>query len=369
MIYLDHAATSYPKPASVLAAVEHWYRDLGVSADRGDSRRCAEVAVAVRAARAGLGELAGLAGQRVAFTSGATESINLFLRGFLRPGDRVLTTAFEHSSVVRPLQALARERQLQIDVLAPTPAGSLSPDAVAAALRARPRLLAFTHASNVTGAVFDAAAFCALARRAGCTTLLDVSQTAGHLDLRVGADAVAGSAHKALLAPPGLGFLAVAEGVEVIGQKQGGTGSSVALAEHPQQWPTAFEAGTPNTPAILGLAAALAELRGDPPAQRLARALARLDEFRAAMPAGACRVLAPPPGPRTPVLSFVQADMDPAEIGALFDAADVHVRTGFHCAPWIHAHLGTADSGTVRVSTGSSTTAAEVRAAAAVLAG
>src|ERR1043166_9132228 len=102
MLYLDQAATSFPKPAPVLAAVERWFRELGVSADRGDSGRTAAVRELVRQARGGLGELVGMPAERVAFTSGCTESINLFLRGFLRPGDRVLTTAFEHSSVVRP---------------------------------------------------------------------------------------------------------------------------------------------------------------------------------------------------------------------------------------------------------------------------
>src|SRR5262245_56954035 len=119
MLYLDHAATSFPKPAPVLAAMDRWFRELGVSAARGSSRHCLEVQQLVHRPRAGLGALVGLPAARVAFTSGATESLNLFLRAFLQPGDAVLTTAFEHSSVVRPLVQLARERDLHLQVLPP----------------------------------------------------------------------------------------------------------------------------------------------------------------------------------------------------------------------------------------------------------
>lgn len=371
MLYLDHAATSFPKPAAVTAAVLRWYRDLGVAPGRGDSHRTGEVTRLVDQTRAALGRLLGMPPARVAFTSGATEGLNLFLRGFLRRGDRVLTTAFEHSSVVRPLGTLQRERDLTLRVLPPDRDGGLAPATVDAALTTfAPRLFVFTHASNVTGVVFDAAAFCQAARAAGSATLLDVSQTAGWFDLRVGADAIAGSAHKALLGPPGLGFLAVRDGLPVVGQKQGGTGSSRALAEHPADWPTAFEAGTPNTPAILGLLAALEELDAAAMPARRAAALAAVDALAAALSADPrVRLLPPPTGPRTPVLSFVRQDLDPAEIGAILDQADIHVRTGHHCAPWLHEHLGTDASGTVRVSPGADVTATDILAVSAALAG
>lgn len=371
MIYLDHAATSFPKPAAVLEAVANWYRNLGVSAERGDSRRCTAVRSAVAAVRAAVGQLAGQPGDRVAFVSGATEALNLALRALLRPGDAVLTTAFEHSSVVRPLRALVAERHLALHVLPVAADGGLDLAAAHNALRDhRPRLFVFTHASNVTGAVFDAAALCAEARRCGVLTLLDASQTAGYLDLAVGADLVVASAHKALLGPPGLGFAIARPELELPPQKQGGTGSSAALADHPTTWPAAFEAGTPNTPAILGLGAALRWLATAPPAQRLQTALAHVDALHDALCADAAvRCLVPPPGPRLPILSFVHAHYDPAELGAMFDAAGVHVRTGFHCAPWVHQGLGTATAGTVRLSPGPELSATELREAAAVVVG
>lgn len=368
MIYLDHAATSWPKPPEVLAAMQRWYAEVGVSADRGDGARCQIAQKEVAAARRMVAALTGTTAARVAFHSGATEGLNLVLRALLRPNDRVLTTAFEHSSVARPLMALQRERNLQVQVLPPAADGSLSIDGLAAAVRAmRPSVLVLTHASNVTGAVVDAAAAVAIARGAGCVSVLDASQTAGLLDLRVDADFVIASAHKALQGPPGLGFVASRE-LELPPQKQGGTGSSIALTEHPTTWPTAFEAGTPNTPAIFGLAAALRLLEEAPPGQALAAAMRRTEALAAGL---ACRpgvrLLPVPPGIRVPVLGFVHAGYDPAELGALFDAAGVHVRTGFHCAPWLHAHLGTEQGGTVRLSPGPTTTADEVEQALAVL--
>lgn len=369
MIYLDHAATSFPKPPGVLAAIRNWYEHLGVSAERGDSQRCSEVRSAVDGVRRRLATLVGVPAARVAFTSGATEALNLALRALLRPGDTVLTTVFEHSSVVRPLRALQRERGLRLEILPATAQGGLSVDAAAEALASRrPRLFVFTHASNVTGARFDAAALCELGRRHGATTLLDASQTAGLFDVAVGADAVVASAHKGLHGPPGLGFLALREGLDLQPQKQGGTGSSAALEEQPTQWPQAFEAGTPNTPAILGLGAALSWLDEVGIPNLRAAALERTGELTALLAARRRVRVLHPPGPRTPVVSFVHDEFDPAEIGGMLDAAGVHVRTGFHCAPWVHAALGTERGGTVRMSPGPFVTAAEVRSASAAVA-
>lgn len=355
MIHLDHAATSFPKPPAVLAAVRRWYEEVGVSAERGDGPRCALARTEVDAARRRLARLCGVPAQRVAFVSGATEGLNLALRALLHRGDGVLTTAFEHSSVVRPLLALRAERDLRVEVLPPAEGGAFPrvADFAEAMGRHRPRVVVFTHASNVTGAVADAAAICAAARAAGCTTVLDASQTAGLFDLDLGADVVIASGHKALHGPPGIGFVAAREGLDLPPQKQGGTGSSRALEQHPREWPTAFEAGTPNTPAIFGLGAALAWLGEQGSEALLREALAH----RAALAAGlrakpGVRLLPDGPGPHAPVLSFVHDDFDPSELGALFAAAGVHVRTGFHCAPWLHAHLGTAATGTVRLSPG-----------------
>ena len=352
MIYLDHAATSFPKPAPVLAAVRHWFEELGVSPQRGNSQICARVGARVQDVRHRIATMCGVSTHRVAFTSGATESLNLFLDGFLRPGDAVLTTAMEHSSVVRPLVHLAEARDLHIEVLPPDREGGIHPDQFTTALSKREfRLVAFSHGSNVLGSVLNAATICDTARNQGCTTLVDASQTAGLLDLDVGADAIVASAHKSLLAPPGLGFLAVREGIPVRMTRFGGTGSAVALDRQPEEWPTAMESGTPNTPAILALGAALDYIEERGRDSILAWELSLVDALRRELNSRA-QVYGPANGPRIPVLSFTLSDLDPAEAGVILDSAGIHVRTGFHCAPWLHDLLGTSAAGTVRVSPG-----------------
>ncbi|MCC6670479.1 MAG: aminotransferase class V-fold PLP-dependent enzyme [Planctomycetes bacterium] len=369
MIYLDHAATSRPKAPGVVEAMTAWYRELGVSAERGDSRLTRTVAGQVRETRERLGRLCGVPARQVAFGSGATESINLFLRGFLARGDRVLTTQHEHSAVARPLRALQRDLGIRVEVL-PLEAGcDVMSDQVAAALAREPaRLLVFSHASNVTGRLLDAPALTRVARAAGTAVLVDACQSAGIASLDFGADAVAASAHKSLLGPPGLGFLAVREGVPLRSAKQGGTGSSRALDQHPESWPHVAEAGTPNTPAILGLGAALAWGAGHDAAACGARLLALLDQLASELESLGARIHSARTGARVPILSFTMPGLDPAEIGALLDDAGIHVRTGFHCAPWVHAALGTEAAGVVRISAGPFTAADELRAPARALA-
>jgi selenocysteine lyase/cysteine desulfurase len=302
--------------------------------------------------------MTGTVAAQVAFVSGATEGLNLVLRAVLDRGARVLTTRFEHSSVVRPLLALADERNLSLGIVGPEPDGAPASAGVVDRIAAeRPAVVVFTHASNVTGGCFDARSICAAARACGAVSVLDASQTAGLLPLDVGADVVVASGHKALGGPPGIGFVAVREGLVLAPQKQGGTGSSRALERHPVEWPGAFEAGTPNTPAIFGLAAALAWVDENGPDVLLAaslRALDRLIQGLQALPA----VRFVPVGTieRVPVISFVHEHYDPVELGSVLAGAGIHVRAGFHCAPWLHAEIGTGAAGTVRISTGPMTT-------------
>lgn len=363
MIYLDHAATSWPKPAPVLAAVQRWFTELGVSAARGDGPRQAEVAAIVDETRARLAAMTGVPAERVAFVSGATEGLNLALRALLQPGDRVVTTALEHSSVARVLRELGGALRLQVAIV-PLASGRVDEAAVEHALAAKPtQLLVCSHAGNVTGQVLDVARLCAVARRLGARSLIDASQTAGHLDLRCGADVQVASAHKALLGPPGLGFVAAAASVVMAPQKFGGTGSSHALDEHPRRWPAAFEAGTPNTPAICGLLASLRWRDLHPAPGALATALAaaeRLSSGLANLPG--VRLVSCTDGPRVPIVSVVHAHYEPSELAAILAGAGIQTRSGHHCAPWVHGGLGTTVAGTLRMSPGETTTATEIEA-------
>jgi len=370
VIYLDHAATSHPKPPAVLAAMTEWYAQFGVSAARGAGGACAAVGERVAAVRRQLGTLCGVPADRVVFTSGATEGLNLLLHGAVQPGDHVLTTAFEHASVARPLRALERTAGVRVTVLPPRADGTLPAEDFATALARDPaQWIAFSHASNVTGVLLDAAAIVAVGHRAGARILLDASQTAGLVPLDVGADAVAASAHKALLGPPGLGFLAVAPSVEVRPTKLGGTGHGAETGADrdapPRLWPARLEAGTPNTPAIFGLGAALALHRGIDD-EALQRGLAWVDQMAAALPHAQYHTPLRHPQ-RVPVLSFNIAHLDPAEAGLLLDSHGIHARVGHHCAPWIHDFLGTHSAGSIRLSPGPASGPDAIRAVAAAL--
>jgi cysteine desulfurase/selenocysteine lyase len=363
-LYLDHAATSFPKAPGVVAAVTAWYERSGVSPGRGDSLEGLAIADRVAACRAALARRLGLPAARVLFTSGGTESINLALHALLpRPGLRVLTTDLEHNAIARTLRALGA----QIERVPCSASGHLDHDRALALLGEATRTgrpfaaFAFTHASNVTGAVVDARALCAAARTAGVPTLLDACQTAGARDLAaLDADFVAFSAHKSLLGPPGLGVLGVAARAELPLLRFGGTGSSTKLDEQPDDWPTGREPGTPNTPAILGLAAALAWLDGAEAAPAYARQLATATALRDVLERAGLQVVDPgahDDAEPLPVLAALVAPddpRDPAELGMLLAEAGITVRTGFCCAPWIHDRLGgpAAESGVLRVSPG-----------------
>lgn len=369
MIYLDHAATSYPKPEQVLQAIQHWYTKIGVSADRGDGPRTREAQDTIHSVRSGIAAMTGHGPERVALCSGATEGLNLVLRALLTTGSRALTTPFEHSSVARPLLALSKERDLQLKVTDGNVCSGSADDALCDAIQSQqPSVVVFTHASNVTGAVFDAERICKAARVNGAISVLDASQTAGYLPIDVGADVVISSCHKAMHGPPGVGFIAVNKSLELTPQKQGGTGSSIALQQHPTQWPQAFEAGTPNTPALFGLAAALDWLNKQGIDNLLRRAKQRLTDIEAGLQAiNGIRIFQPTTIRRIPVLSFTHVDYDPLEIGAVLSASGIHARSGFHCAPWIHDYLGTTTAGTVRIAPGPETSANDVDSLLAVM--
>ncbi|MGE0144832.1 MAG: aminotransferase class V-fold PLP-dependent enzyme [Planctomycetota bacterium] len=360
-LYLDHASTSFPKSGAVVAAVRRWYEELGVSADRGVSAAHDQVRAEVDDTRRRLAALAKLPGERCAFTSGATESLHLLFLALLRPRDRVVTTAIEHAAVARPLLSLRDRLQLDLEVVPCDANGCVEPAAVAAALECgATRLCVLNHASNVTGAVLDVDACLTAARELGTLSIVDVCQSIGHLALPQRADFLVGSAHKALWGPPGLGFVLARSDTALVPPKPGGSGSTSDLAKHPAEWPTVLEAGTPNTPAILGLRAALIE-RDAVPRRTFESALIALDHFadRLQRDLGA-RSHSPRTTPRLPILSFELDGFDPQEVAILAAGHGITLRSGFHCAPWIHAHLGSQARGTVRVSPGPEITAGDL---------
>lgn len=357
-LYLDNAATSYPKPDAVYDAVNHALREIGVGPGRGGHRRGMAATRLVFEAREAVASLFGIAdSSRVVFTHSATEALNLALFGLLLPGDHVVTTTMEHNSLVRPLHLL-QARGVAVTWVEADRRGFVTPAQIAAALRPETKLVALSHCSNVTGSVQPIDEIGCAARSAGVHFLVDAAQSAGMMPIdapALGIDLLAAPGHKGLLGPQGTGILYVAEGIELTPLIVGGTGGFSAGAEQPVAMPERLESGTLDTPGIAGLKAGIEFIRDvgiDVIAAKEQRLIAAVVEGLGALPAVTCH--GPLPGdPRGGVASFTVAGIDSQEVGFRLDRDyDISVRVGLHCAPDAHRTIGTFPGGTVRVSPG-----------------
>jgi len=306
---------------------------------------------------------------RVVLVSGVTHALNVALWGIgltLPRGARIITSVAEHNAVLRPLRHLAKwRRDLRISLLELDADGGFDEAAFARLLTEQTALVALIHASNVTGRVYDVAPLFARAKAAGAITLLDASQTMGHLPVHpheLHADLVAFTGHKGLRGPVGTGGLYVSPGIELEPVFVGGTGQLSDVYYQPEMMPMRLEAGTPNTPAIAGLTAALRWR------EREGEAFIRREEINAEKLREGLRAISgvqiydDVPGARyTPVVSIRLTDLPVAATGQrLYDEYGIICRTGLHCAPLMHRALGTAPAGTVRFSLSGFTTEAEI---------
>jgi cysteine desulfurase family protein len=346
---------------------------LGAPAGRSGYAEAAEVSQAVEHARHRIARFLGLADpSHLVFTANGTDSLNLAIHGLVRPGDHVVTTVVEHNSVLRPLQYLAETSGVRVTRVGCDTRGIVDPDDIHAAIEPATRLIAISHASNVTGALQPIEEVARMARNSGVAALCDAAQTAGHVPLdmeRLGVDLLAASGHKGLLGPLGTGVLAIRPAVArlLTSVRQGGTGTKSEQTRQPDELPSKFESGNLNVPGILGVAAGVEflESRGLTAVEREGRELTeRLLAGLRGIPG--VRVLGPESASgRVPLASIVLSGYDPQEVALGLDAVfRVQVRSGLHCAPAMHEALGTAENGgTVRFSLGVFTTAAEIDAA------
>ncbi len=363
-VYLDNAATSYPKPPSVYKAVQHAMVEVGATPGRASHRRAREASEIVLQARTRVGRLLGIpSAEQVIFTRNATESLNVVLKGWLRPGDRVLASSMEHNSVVRPLNRLSTFG-VHIETIPCTPSGQLKPDELRKRLDPPPRLVILTHASNVNGALQPVREVADLCNRAGVPLLLDAAQTAGTQPIAAwdwGLGMLACSGHKGLLGPQGVGILYIRPDLYVPPLIEGGTGSRSEEPLQPDYLPERFESGTANLPGIAGLSAGVDFILERGTESILAHELelaTLLEEELERLPGVS---VFRPEVRGTSVVSFTVDQLNPTDIGFLLDEGfDIAVRTGLHCAPLAHRTLGTFPLGTVRVSPGYATTHREI---------
>jgi len=374
-IYLDHGATSWPKPPEVVAAVVDALTAHGGNPGRGAYRMAMATSRLIHQSRRDVARFLAVPDARdLLFAPGCTEAMNLVLRGLLKPGDRVVACSMEHNAVARPLHALAR-LGVEVVIVAADDAGVVSADEVEMAVMAAPtRAIVCQHAGNLTGAIQPIPDLADIAHENGALMLVDGAQAGGHIavDLStLGADAWACAGHKGLLGPQGIGVLYLAAGCDPEPLVTGGTGGGSSKDEDaPLLRPERYEAGTPNTPGIAGLGAAVRLLEATAEHSRAeeSRLARRLHE--GVLEITGFRVLGPKLGvPRVPLVSVVHETIDADRVAFALDRRwGIAARAGLHCAPWAHTTVGTLETGALRFGVGYGNTDTDIDIALEALA-
>ncbi|MEE9910141.1 MAG: aminotransferase class V-fold PLP-dependent enzyme [Deltaproteobacteria bacterium] len=378
-VYLDNAATSFPKPPSVLAEMIRYQQTIGASPGRSGHGPSIEAGRILYETRDILAQLFRVEDSlRIALTKNATEALNIAIRGTLRPGDHAITSSLEHNSVMRPLR-VQEARGVALSVIPCSPRGELDPDDIRKAFRKNTKMVILTHASNVTGTIMPVEAVGSLIREKGDILFcVDAAQTAGALPIDVqksGIDLLAFTGHKSLFGPQGTGGLYIREGLEEMIEPlmTGGTGSRSEFETQPDFMPDRYESGTPNTIGFAGLRAGVSFVLEQTVEAIRAAEVKLTERFLDRLQAWRDRVIIYGPNDaarQTAVVSFNINGISPSDAALHFEEHDgILCRPGLHCAPSAHHTLRTFPQGTVRFSFGYFNTAKDVDRAAEAIGG
>lgn len=358
-LYLDNAATSYPKPESVLQAMDRYMRETGASAGRGAYQEARETGRLIGECREQLARMFNVkTPERIVFGLNASEALNLGIKGVVKHGDHVITTAMDHNSVLRPLNALKEAGVIDYSRVPCGPTGELDPDEVEQAIRPNTRLIAVVHGSNVTGTILPVARIGRIAQRHGIPYLIDAAQTAGGypIDMEaIGADLLAFPGHKGLMGPLGTGVLVIREGIDLTPLKEGGTGSVSERDVQPEDLPDRYESGSHNAVGIVGLSEGVKFLLNKGVEWvRMHKEQLTAMFLRQVSAIEGITVYGPQDARRNAGVVSIRVDgQTPGETATLLDERyRIQVRAGLHCAPWAHRTIGTYPTGTVRFSLG-----------------
>lgn len=377
LIYLDNAATTFPKPDVMHDAVLDFYKNYGVNPGRTGCDLALEAEKMIHETRkkfsAFFNPSLAAAGKekdpnRLVFAANATMGLNLIVNGTVDPGDHVVTTMMEHNSVIRPVNHKVKDGA-EATYVVPDGEGYVDPEEIRKAIKKNTKLVVVNHASNVTGVVQDLAAIGAACREEGVPFAVDTAQSAGVLPIDMAAwniSFVAFTGHKGLFGPTGTGGVCVADDAEITGTVYGGTGVRSAHPYHLEEYPYRLEAGTLNLAGIAGLSAGLDWVLERGPEAIHGREMALLAKLQNGLSQikgvkfwGTTSLER-----RVATMSVTVANYDASDVGTILDVEyDVLTRTGLHCAPLIHEHHGSAPRGTVRFSVGPFNTEEHVEAA------
>lgn len=366
MIYLDNAATTYPKPESVYKVIDDCMRNYCANPGRSGHQMAMKSARVVEETRDLVAKLFNIKNPMdVVYTFNATDSLNLAIKGFLKPGDHVITTTMEHNSVLRPIMELEKIGVEHTFVQADEE-GLVNPKDIEAAIKENTKLIAVIHASNVVGTINDIDEIGKIAQKHEITYLVDASQSAGIYDIDVESmniDMLAMPGHKGLLGPQGTGILYVNGKTKLQSQREGGTGSRSEEIIQPDLYPDKYESGTHNTPGIAGLGAGIEFILNtgidkireheENLSQYMIDEILKIDGITLYGPKSADK--------RAAVIAINVGDRDSGEITFRLDREfNIATRSGIHCAPLAHKTIGTLKQGAVRFSLGYFTTKEEI---------
>ncbi len=367
MIYLDNAATSFPKPEPVYQALDQFARTALANPGRAGHRMAMAAERLLDDTRHALNQFfRGEGVERWIFTCNCTDSLNMALKGLIKPGDHVVTSDLEHNSVSRPLRRMEKDGKITLTMIASRD-GYLDPEDVRRALTPETSLVALTHAANVLGTVQPIEAIAPIVRQSGALFLVDAAQSAGVVPIDLKAmpiDLLAFPGHKALYGPTGTGALYVGPRANPEAWREGGTGGDSASETQPRQLPYFLEGGTPNVLGIAGLAAGIAWVaeRGVEASRKhevdlLSRVVDWVESADGWRHAGRWD-----PATHVGALSLIVPEgLTPQDLAAILDGSfEIAVRPGLHCAPYAHKAVGTFPDGTLRISPGPFTTEAEI---------
>lgn len=357
MIYLDNAATTFPKPNEVYKEVDKCLRTYCANPGRGSHNMSLQCEMKIFNCREMLAKLFNIDDPlRIIFTSNTTESLNIAIKGILKPNDHVITTMIEHNSVLRPLYSL-KKHGIETTFLPVNLKGYLNLSDIKKAVKSNTKALIVNHGSNVLGTIQDIGAIGKLAKSLGLIFIVDAAQTAGYCDIdvkKMNIDLLAFPGHKSLLGLQGIGGLYINNGLTLSSLKEGGTGSNSESMIQPELYPDKMESGTLNTPGIVGLNEGVSFILNkgidkirNHEIQLMEYLTSELKKLSYIKLYGETS-----PNLKTPVLSFNMERFDSAEIGEALNKKEIYLRTSYHCAPLIHKIIGTEGMGTVRISPG-----------------
>jgi cysteine desulfurase / selenocysteine lyase len=362
MIYLDNAATSFPKPKETIDALNNFVLNIGGNPGRSGHALSLEAARIIFETREKLTEfIGGHNSEQLIFTQNGTESLNLAILGLLEGNDHVITTSMEHNSVMRPLTFLQKGKGVQFSVAKCSPEGVVDVDSIKSLMKRNTKAVIVNHGSNVIGTIQPIQEVRKVIGDA--VFILDACQTIGACPIDVGRDGIdllCFSCHKSLYSVQGLGAIYMRKGISLKPLRFGGTGSKSESVEQPEVLPDKYESGTPNTPAISSLHGGLTFIEHTGFAKIIKRKRALRESIVQGLSAEEdVELYNPSQGYHDvllPVISFNIKNLLPSEVGYLLNKEDIYTRVGLHCSPMAHKTIGTFSRGTVRVAPGYFTT-------------